>query len=88
MYGSAGRRSMFSLVMEVVSMKDIPQKLLFADDLAIVPESEQEMQEEWKEAFEKHGLKMSLAKPEVMGVGTAERQIEHQVRGEGDKTGK
>ena len=40
-------------------------RMLYADDLDVVVESGREMQEvleEWKEAFWKHGLKMSMEK--------------------------
>ena len=58
---------MFIMVMELVNRKESlrgsMQKMLYADDLAVVVESGWEMQEvlgEWKEAFGKHGLKMSI----------------------------
>ena len=46
-------------------------RMLRADDLAVVMESGREVQEvlgEWKQAFGKHGLKMSLDQTEVMWV--------------------
>ena len=45
---------------------------MYADDLAIIAESKQDLQEvleEWKEVFEKHGLRTSLEKTDVMWVG-------------------
>ena len=47
---------MFIMVMELVSMKDILRKQMYAHDVVRVAESEQDVLEEWKEAFEKHGL--------------------------------
>ena len=63
-------------------------RMLDTDDLAVVVESGQEMQEvleEWKETFEKHWLKMSVEKTEVMWIG---QQRKCQVRVEGDHAGK
>ena len=48
----------------------------------------QEVLGEWKEAFEKHGLKTSVKKTEVMWVGQQKNRNEYQVRGEGDQAGK
>ena len=57
------------MVMELVSRKvnvrAILERMLFADDLAVVVESGREMQEvlgEWKEALGKHELKMIMEK--------------------------
>ena len=67
---------MFIMVMELVSRKVSLRgglgRMLYVDDLAVVVESGWEMQDvlaEWKEAFGKHGLKMSMEKIEVMWVG-------------------
>ena len=67
---------MFIMVMELVSMKvslrGSMERMLHVNNLAVVVESGQEMQEvlgEWKEAFWKHWLKMSMEKTEVMWVG-------------------
>ena len=66
---------MFIMVMELVrrkiNVRSILGRMLCADDLVVVVENRQETQEalgEWKEAFEKHGLKMSMEKIEVMWV--------------------
>jgi len=56
----------------MVNMRGILGRILYADDLEVVVESRWEMQEvlgEYKEAFEKHGLKMSMDKTKVMWVG-------------------
>ena len=60
------------LVSRKVSLRGSMRRMFYMDDLAIVVESGWEMQEvlqEWKEAFGKHGLKMSMEKTEVMWVG-------------------
>ena len=62
--GSALSPLRFIMVMEIISRKistkDILRKMMYADDLAIIAESKQNLQEvldEWKGVFEKHGLK-------------------------------
>ena len=53
-------------------MKDVLRKMVYADDLAIIAESKQELQEvleEWKRVFKNHGLGMSVEKTGVMWVG-------------------
>ena len=55
-----------------VSKRDILHKLMYADDLAVVADSEADLQEwliGWKEIFGKHGLRVSLEKMEVLWVG-------------------
>ena len=73
---------MFIMVMELVSRRvslwGSVGRMLYVDDLAAVMESGQEMQEvleEWKEAFGKHGLKMSMENTEVMWVGQQRKEI-------------
>ena len=73
--GSALSPLLFIMVMALISRKistkDILRKMMYADDLAIIAESKQDLQEvleEWKGVFEKHGLRMSLEKTEVMWV--------------------
>ena len=71
--GSALSPLPFIMVMELINRKintkDVLRKIMYADDLAIIAESNQELQEvleEWKGVFKKHGLRMSLEKTEVM----------------------
>ena len=73
--GSSLSPLLFIMVMDLISNKastrDVLRKFLYADDLAVVMESKQELQEvltEWKELFEWHGLRMSLGKTEVLSV--------------------
>ena len=60
------------LISRKISTKDVLRKMMYADDLAIMAESKQDLEEvleEWKGVFEKHGLRISLEKTEVMSVG-------------------
>ena len=73
--GSALNPLLFIMVMELISMKistkDVLRKMIYADNLAIIAESKQELQEvleEWKGVFKKHGMRLSLEKTEVMRV--------------------
>ena len=73
---------MLIMVMELVSRQvsliGSMGRMLYVDDVAVVVESGQEMQEvlgEWREAFAKHGLKMSMEKTEVMWVGQQRKQM-------------
>ena len=74
--GSALSPLLFIAVVEVtsreVSTRDILQKLLYADDLTVVADSEADLQErlvDWKEIFGKHGVRVNLEKKEVLWVG-------------------
>ena len=74
--GSALSPLMFIMVMVLVtrkvSLRGSMGRMLYVDDLAVVVESGRDMQEvlgEWKEAFGKHWLKISVEKTEVMWVG-------------------
>ena len=52
--------------------------MMYADDLAIIAESKQELQEvleEWKGVYKKHGLRMSLEKTEVILVGHQREEL-------------
>ena len=66
---------LFIAVVEVISRKastrDILRKFLYADNLAVVANSEAGHRErlvDWKEIFRKHGLRVSLEKTEVVWV--------------------
>ena len=65
--GSALSPLLFIAVVEVISStRDSLRKLLYADELA---DSEVDLQEwlvDWKEIFDKHGLRVSLEKTDVL----------------------
>ena len=74
--GSVLSPLLFIALEEVINRKastrDILRKLLYADDLAVVADSEADLQErlvDWKEIFGKHELRVSLEKTEVLWVG-------------------
>ena len=86
--GSALSPLLVIMVMEIISRKistkDILRKMMYADDLDIIAESKQDLQEvldEWKGVFEKHGLRMSLEKTEVMWVGHQREELNIRLDG-------
>ena len=79
---------LFIAVVEVINRKastrDILHKLLYADDLAVVADSEADLQErlvDWKEIFGKHGLRVSLEKTEVLWVGQQKKDLDIRLDG-------
>ena len=84
--GSVLSPLLFIMVMEIISRKistkDILRKMIYADDLAIIPESKQDLQvvlEEWKGVFEKTRTE-NEPREDKSDVGwTPERGVEHQV---------
>ena len=79
---------MFIMVMELesrkVSLRGGMGRMLYVDDLAVVIESGRDMQEvpgEWKEAFGKHRLKMSMDKTEVIWVVQQKTEMKSCSRG-------
>lgn len=63
---------LFIIVMDVVTREvreGLPWELLYADDLVLVAESEEELKEKlmkWKNSMESKGLKVNVAKTKVM----------------------
>ena len=79
---------LFFMVMELISRKistkDVLGKMMYADDLAILEESKQELQEvlvEWKRVFKKHELRMSLEKTDVMWIGHQREELNTRLDG-------
>ena len=86
--GSALSPLLFIAVEEVISGKvstrDILRKLLYADDLAVVADSEADLQErlvDWKEIFCKRGLRVSLEKTGVFWVGQQKKDFDIRLDG-------
>ena len=72
------------IISRKISTKDILRKMMYADDLAIIAESKQDLQEvldEWKGLFEKQGLRMSLEKTEVMWIGHQREELNIRLDG-------
>ena len=87
-HGSALSPLLFIAVVEVISRKastrDILRELIYADDLAVVADSEADLQEqlvEWKEIFGKHGLRVGLEKTEVLWVGQQKNDLDKRLDG-------
>ena len=59
-----------ALISRKISMKDVLRKGMYANDLAIIAHKKklQEVMEEWKGVFKKHGPIMSREKTEEMWV--------------------
>jgi len=70
---------LFVIVMEAISrefMVALPWELLYADDLAVIAETEEELIKrlnEWKDNVESKGMRVSMNKTKVMISG--ERQV-------------
>ena len=86
--GNALNPLMFIMVMMLVnrkvSLRSSMERMLYADDLAVMVESGREMQEvlgKWNEAFGKHWLKMSMEKTEVMWVGQQRKEMNIRLEG-------
>ena len=64
-------------------MKDILCKLLYADNLALVADTEacQELKVAWKDIFGRHGLRVSLEKMEVLWVEQQNKELNIQLEG-------
>ena len=63
---------------------DLLRKMMYADDLTIIARSKQEQQEvfeEWKGVFKKHGLRLSLEKTEMMWVGHQREELNIRLDG-------
>ena len=64
------------MISKKANARDILRKLLYADDLAVVADSEADLQErlvDWKEIFGKPGLRVSLEKTGVLCVEQQKR---------------
>ena len=74
----------FTAVLDLISRKKLAKKLLYADDLALVANSKQEIQEtmeEWNGLFTKHGLKLNLEKTQVLHIGHQRKELDIELEG-------
>ena len=73
---------LFIVVLDVISeefRRGLPRELLFADDLAVVTDTEEEMQRrclDWQIGMESKGLKVNIGKTE--GQQQERNKIKHQ----------
>ena len=88
--GSTLSPLLFIAVVEVISRKastrDILHKLLYADDLAVVADSEADLQEQlvdWKEIVGKHGLRVSDRDGNSQESTSWDECVEESGRGDG-----
>ena len=75
---------MFFVVVELTGTKEVLRKLLYADDVTVVADEETDLQEqliEWKDMFNRHGLRVSLEKTEVMWVGPRRKELDIHLDG-------
>ena len=92
--GSVLSPLLFIAVLDLVSrktvVKDAMNKLLYADDLALVSNGKQELQETLGERnglFTRHGLKIDVEKTEVLHIGN-QREDGHRAGGEETNSGR
>ena len=80
--GSGLSPLLFVIVMEAISREfrvSLPWELLYADDLAVIAETEEELIKrlnEWKDNVERNGMRVNMNKTKVMISG--ERQMVRQ----------
>ena len=78
--GSVLSPLLFSIVLEALSAEfrtGVPWELLYADDLALIAESEEKLMDKlkiWQNGFEEKGLKVNVKKTKVMRC-SAERSV-------------
>ena len=79
---------LFIPVLDLISRKtvtkDAMKKLLYADDVALVANSTQELHEtldEWNGLFTRHGLKINLEKTEVLHIGHQMEELDIELEG-------
>ena len=84
--GSALSPSLFVTVLEVISRKfrvALPWELLFADDLVVIAEMEDDLIKrlnEWKDNIENIGMRVNMNKNKVMISGERQKQVQKAVR--------
>ena len=81
--GSALSPFLFAIVMDKLTeevRREQPWNMLFADDIALCSETRQDAEEqleEWREALEKRGMKVSRAKTEYMALNGRADDVIH-----------
>ena len=79
---------LFTAVLDLISrkmvVKDAMKKLLYADDLTLVANGKQELHEtmeEWNGLFTRHGLKINLAKTELLHICHQREELDIELEG-------
>ena len=84
--GSALSPLLFVIVMEAISREfrvALPWELLYADDLVVIAESEEDLIKrlnEWKDNVENRGMRVSMSKTKVMISGERQKPIQKAAR--------
>ena len=88
MQGSVLSPLLFIAVLDLINrktvVKDAMKKFLYADGLVLVANGKQELQEmleEWIGLFTRHGLKINLAKTEVLHIGHQREELDIELEG-------
>ena len=85
-HSSALSRLLFVIVMEAISREfrvALPWELLYADDLAVIAETEEELIKrlhEWKDDVESNGMRVNMNKTKVMINGDIRKMRKKTVR--------
>ena len=86
--GSVLSPLLFIAVLDLISrkavVKDAMKKLLYAEDLTLVPNGKQELQEtlqEWNGLFTRHGLNFNVGKTEVLHIGHQREELDNELEG-------
>ena len=84
--GSALSPLLFVIVMEAISREfrvALPWELLYADDLVVITESEEDLIKrlnEWKNNVENRGMRVNMNKTEVMISGERQKPVQKAAR--------
>ena len=73
---------LFVMVMEALSREfrvALPWELLYADDLVVIPETEEDLNE-WKDFVENRGMRVNMNKTKVMISGERQKVTQKAVR--------
>ena len=75
-------KAVVDLIIRKTVMKDAMEKLLYADDLALVVNGKPELHEtleEWNGLFTRHWLKLNLEKTEVLHIGHQREELDNEL---------
>jgi len=81
--GSALSPLLFVIVMKALSREfrvTLPWKLLYADDLVVIAETEGGLMNEWKDFVENRGMRVNMNTIKVMSSGERQKVMQKAVR--------